>query len=173
MLSPKLSSQTVIASTIIFMFFNALLPLNFSVQAEATKHPFNLSITLEKTTYRPGEEVNVTWTLTNISDENLTLYHSADSTLDFIIRDNNFDYIFRYTGYHSTAAVYYPLSTMAPSDSKTTMGTWEQIYDGSGSVSPIFWYRQVPPGAYYVLGVFRSSTYGLEFETPPLRITIT
>jgi hypothetical protein len=115
----------------------------------------------------------VTWTLTNIGRENVTLYHSADSTLDFIIRDNNFNHVFRYAVYYVTTADYYPLSTLVPGGSITTLRAWEQIYDGSGTINPMFWYKQVPPGSYYISGAFRSGTYGLELETPPLRITIT
>lgn len=172
MFSTKSSSKTVIVSTIIFMSLNALLPLNFSLQVEAAKYPFKLTITLEKTTYKLGEIVNVTWTLTNIGEENVTLYYSADFMPDFIIRNNNFKHVFRYAWHYAVAAIYYPLFTLAPGDSRTRMGDWEQIYDGSGNTDQILWYEQVPPGPYYISGAFRSGTYQLEFETTPLRITI-
>lgn len=165
--------QMAAATTIIFMFLNAFLPVNFSsVKAEAIEYPFKLIITLEKTAFKLEEPVNVTWILTNIDDENVTLYNSCDDPLDFLIRDENFNDVFRYRSYVSVIQVIYPFAPIAPGDNMTMTGIWKQIYDGSGTIHPVLWYKQVPPGSYYVFGAFRSSTYGLEFETSPLRITI-
>jgi hypothetical protein len=73
-LSVKSPFQMVTLVTVIFMFLNAFLPINFFfLQAEATEYPFKLITTLEKPTYNLSEPVNVTWTLINIGDENITL----------------------------------------------------------------------------------------------------
>lgn len=153
------SSQMVMATVIVFMFLNAFLPLDFMLQS--TEYPLKLKTTLEKTMFRLGEPVNVTSTLTNIGNENFTLPF-IDYPLDFLIRDINFNRVFRY---HSNLlwprivpAV--PI-TIELGDSMTTTSIWEQVYDDS--------YTQVPSGTYYVAGIFR---YGVRIETPVIRITI-
>jgi hypothetical protein len=170
----------VTAVTIVFMCLNTFLPLNLSpVEAEATAYPFKLKITLEKTTYKLGEPVNVTWVLTNISDENVTLYYSRDLLLDFIIRDKYFNHVFRYRSYYGLIQVLFPFPPIAPGGNMTFTGDWRQIYDGySGrNIYDLYPYyglggENVPSGIYYVFGVFASGTYDFEFETPAIRITI-
>ena len=65
------------------MILNTFLPLPLSLQAEATEYPFKLKIKLEKSTFELGEPVYITWILTNIGDENVTLYTSVDRVYDF------------------------------------------------------------------------------------------
>ncbi len=163
---------TIIASAIVFMLLNTFLPLNFSAQAEATKYPFKLAISLEKTMFKLGEPVNVVWTLINIGEENITLYNSRDDPLDFIIRDENFNHVFKYRAYYGVFLVVGPVAQIAPSDNITFTGTWKQIYDNAlESRNPVR-FRSVPPGIYYVSGFFESATYNLTLETSPIRITI-
>jgi len=165
-------SRAVIMTALIFVALNAFLPLNFSLQAEATKYPFKLMITLEKTVFKLGEPVNVTCILTNISEENVTLYHSRDYTLDFSIRDENFNHVFRYRSYVGVMSVVYPFAPIEPGDNKTRMGSWEQIYDGRVLPNTELRFKQVLLGTYYVSGIFSSATYGIIFATPVIRITI-
>jgi len=142
----------------IFVALNAFLPLNFSLQAEATKYPFKLVIALEKTVFKLGEPVYVTWILTNIGEENVTLYHSADSMFDFLIRDENFIHVYRYAFDYGWAAIYFPFPPIEPGGNWTETRIWDPTY--------------VPLGTYYVSGIFYSPTYGLTIETSAIRITI-
>jgi len=165
-------SRAVIMTALIFVALNAFLSLNFSLQAEATKYPFKLMITLEKTVFKLGEPVYVTCILTNISEENVTLYHSSDIPLDFSIRDENFNHVFRYRSYVGGIAAHYPFAPIEPNDNKTGMGIWRQIYDGTVIPNTELRFRQVLPDTYYVAGIFVSATYGTIFATPVIRITI-
>lgn len=164
-------SRAVIMTALIFVALNAFLPLNFSLQAEATKYPFKLVITLEKTVFKLGEPVNVTCILTNISEENVTLYNSRDDPPDFSIRDENFNHVFRYRSYVGVAMIIHPIATIAPGDNITVTDKWKQIFDGT-YIPTEFRLDHVPPGTYYVKGIFTSYTYGLTFATPVIRISI-
>lgn len=172
-IKPKIfPTQTVIASAITFMILNTFLPLSLPLQAETTKYPFKLVMTLEKTVFKLGEPVDVTCILTNISEENVTLYHSSDIPLDFLIRDENFNHVFRYSSYVGGPAARYPFTPIEPNDNKTRMGTWKQIYDGTVIPNAELRYKQVLPGTYYVNGIFTSATYGSIFSTPVIRIMV-
>jgi len=167
----KSSFQTVIAASMVFMFLNAFLPLNFSLRAEATKYPFKLTIILEKTSYKLGEPVNVTCILTNIGEENVTLYDN--DTYAFLIRDKNFIHVYREGT--RTLGYYSPLPPIAPGESWTSIRTWRQIYDQEFVKTEVgLMERQVPLGTYYVSGFFWGShpTPRFLFETPVIRITI-
>jgi len=172
--SKSLSYQAVVVSVIFFMLLNAILPLDSSLQTHANKYPFKLTIALKKSTYDLGEPVNVTWILTNIGEENVTLYNSRDDPLDFVLRDENFLHVFRYRSYYVVAMVLYPFAPIMPGDNLTIIGVWEQIFDqGFVETEPGFWRpRQVPPGTYYLTGVFSSATYNVSLETPVLKIEI-
>jgi len=171
--SAKSSLQMVTAVTIVFMCLNAFLPLNLSsVEAEATAYPFKLKIILEKTAYKSRELVNVTGILTNIGEDNLTLYHSADIEFDFIVYDENFLHVFQYSNEWFIPAIYLPFPPIPPNNNVTLTGFWNQIYDGSGKITPELWGKRVPSGTYYVTGFFLCTTYKLRIQTPAIRITI-
>ncbi|HEY4674657.1 MAG TPA: BsuPI-related putative proteinase inhibitor [Candidatus Bathyarchaeia archaeon] len=173
MFSVKSLYSMIIGATIVFMFLNAFLPLNLSsVETEATQYPFKLAIALEKTTYRPGDLVNVTWTLTNLGEENVTLYNSRDDPLDFIVRDEDFNHVFRYRTYHGVFLIVGPVAQIAPNGNIIFAGTWEQIYDNVLESRNPTMFMRVLPGIYYVSGFFKSTTYNVAFETTPIRITI-
>lgn len=171
--SVKSPFQMVTWVTITFMLLNAFLPLNLSsVEAEATEYPFKLIITLEKTTYKLTELVNATWTLMNIGEENVTLYHSADTLFDFVVYDEDFIHVFRYRSEWGIPMVYHPFAPIPPGHRITLTGFWDQIYDGSGNVKQELWHKEVPPGTYYVSGIFSSATYNVKLRTPAIRITV-
>ena len=148
---------SVVAVTAVFMLLNTFLPLNLSATAEATKYPFKLRITLEKTTYKLGERVNVTWILTNIGEENITLYHSADHMAHIAIYDENLNLV--YASESSPTADYYPFKPLLLGANFTATERWKRNYH--------------TPGMYYIIGFFRSATYRLKLQTPQIRITIT
>ncbi|MDH7476862.1 MAG: hypothetical protein QHH17_00570 [Candidatus Bathyarchaeota archaeon] len=170
--------QMVTMVTMTFILLNAFLPLNFSpVEAEATESPFKLIITLEKTTYKLTELVNVTWTLINIGEENKTLYGAGTDFLgDFRVYDEDFNLVYQHSHYIGTITVYYPYPPIPPGGNVTCTETWEQIYDDlevNFETSPwIIRLKHVPPGTYYISGYFWSPTYNITMETTPLRITI-
>ncbi len=145
--------------------------------AEATQYPFEFTITLEKTSYKLGAPVEVKWTLINVGDENVTLYHSAD-LFDFVVYNESLCHVFNYKNVSGIYPVYYPLPPIYPGGNITKTGMWDQIYDSAKFVSPDMshgiYYEKVSPGIYYITGVFISFTWfnGGAMETPPIEIII-
>jgi hypothetical protein len=157
------SYQTaVVASVALLMFLNAFFPLASQLQTETTKYPFELAIGLEKTTFKVGEPIQLTWTVTNIGKENTTLYYSADDTFNYLIYNENLIPVNKYVV--GRFCVVYPLLTLSPGANLTTRGSWNQICSTSG--------QQALPGTYYVTGFFRGGTYNMTLETPLTKITI-
>ncbi|NIO38526.1 hypothetical protein GTO27_12640 [Candidatus Bathyarchaeota archaeon] len=170
--SAKSPLQLVTAVTIVFMCLNTFLPLNFSpIEAEATEYPFKLKITLEKTTYKLGEPVNVTWTLTNIGEENVTLYSSRDLS-GFLVRDENFIHVYRQG--NRVWLVIHPSPPIATGENWTSTEVWRQVYDDQILKLQNAYYvlKKVPPGTYYVSGYSWIPTYNIELETPAVRVSV-
>ena len=157
--SVKSPLHIIAGVAIIFMFLNAFLPL--PVETEATEYPFKLTIALEKTMYKFGELISVTWILTNIGEENITLYHSADSALDFIVYNENFNHVYRHD--RLVPSIWFPFNPIPPSSNWTLTEFWDPIYDVSGNA---------PPGIYYLSGIFSSTTYRITLQTPAIRFRI-
>ncbi|MDH5460894.1 MAG: BsuPI-related putative proteinase inhibitor [Candidatus Bathyarchaeota archaeon] len=136
---------------------------------EAIQHPFELVLKLNKTTYSLGETVNITISLTNISDENvkISLLAGGDpkSQFDFLIYDGSNDPIYRYSahrGYYAGG----PSVFLAPNQNITASYLWEQHDDDGGVVAE---------GKYFVVGRTHQIFYldhSLSLETPRLEITI-
>jgi len=157
----------IMVITIIFMCLNTFLPFPFSpVKAEASRYPFKLIITLEKTTYKLGEPVNVTWCLINIGDKNETLWMD-EPVDDFVIRDKNLKRVYIDSSARGVFLVHFPFLTLQPSRNVTITASWYQIYDGSDYVREDLRFKRVPQGIYYMSGAFR--TY---IETPLIKIII-
>ncbi len=142
----------------------------------AVTNGFQLSIALmaDKTTFAVGEEVEITFEITNVSNQ----------TLNFI--NQNGDSNFNFQVYNSTNnAVYmwelgaYPLNdvnvTLAPNQSYTRNLIWTQESDMTPPIPPL---NQVPSGAYYIIGELGyANPYPIQttppnFQTAPLNITI-
>jgi len=133
----------------------------------------SITLTANKTTYVVGENVEITFAVTNVSNQ----------TLNFI--NQNGDSNFNFQVYNSTNnAVYswefgaYPLDnwnvTLAPNESYTQNLIW-----GSDNIFPSMG-EQVPSGAYYIiceLGFVANynpvQTTPPNFQTAPLNLTIT
>ena len=159
----------IIVSVIVFVFLNVLLPFNFALQTEMTQYPFRLGIALNKSTYKTGELINITWVLTNIGEENITLYNSRDILGDFKVQDGNFNYV--HSGVTVLAWVF-PYPDIESGGNITRKTIWTQTYDyefdSLDPVSP----KHALPGIYYISGLFFSLTYNITLETAPLRIEI-
>jgi hypothetical protein len=136
----------------------------------------SIALTANKTTYAVREEVEITFAVTNVSNQ----------TLNFI--NQNGDSNFNFQVYNSTNNVVYswlfgayPLDnwnlTLTPNESYTQNLIWSQE-----SLSPS---QQITSGAYYIIGelgyvnTFFGYVYSYpiqttpNFQTAPLNITIT
>jgi hypothetical protein len=176
-LKKSLLQTTIIASVMVFILLNAFVPLDFSAQAEAIEYPFKLTTTLEKTTYKLREPVNITLCLENIGNENITLQFAIDRE-DFIVYDENFIQVYRLDEDRGYVTVYLPPHIMKPGETSNFTLTWYQStgWETSGTIgTPDFEiiYHWAKPGTYYITGVFISGTNNVTLQTPPIRITIT
>lgn len=64
------------------LWINNIITSSMNRTVEAIQYPFELVMTLGKTTYSLGEPVNITLSLTNISDENVKISLLAGGTLN-------------------------------------------------------------------------------------------
>lgn len=153
------------------MALNAFLPLNLPLQAETTKYPFKLSMTAEKRQSETGELVDVTWTLTNIVNINITLFTSIDR-YDFTIYDVDFNRVFHYGAEFTFAAVIQEIGPISPGNKTGWRGSWDETYGRSADIRPELRQMKAPPGVYYLVGSFDSPTYNITLQAPPIRIKI-
>lgn len=163
--------QMVITATTIFMFLNAFLPLNFSsFEAGATQYPFKLTISLEKTSYKLKEPINITLYMQNIGEESIFLRHPKQ--FDFIVYDDVFNKVYKLGEHSGWVALWQPPIEVEPGEIVNTTRTWYQDI-GFERVEPgLIHYYWAKPGTYFVTGVFSSATYNVTLETPAIRITI-
>lgn len=163
----------VIAITLVFMLLNVFLPLNFSF---AVGYPFMLTVTLEKTAYKLKEPVNITLTLINIGEENITFQSFYDFLVDFIVYDTNFVQVYQYWKEHGIVDTLHLIPPFQPGEKWTFPYIWYQenglVYQGLSQDPPAY-YKKVPPGTYYIIGIFDSTSNKVRLETPAVKITVT
>jgi len=128
-----------------------------------------LTMTLEKTNYSLFEPINIHFTITNISNQTISLEHYVDP-YDFefwVFNDTNniiYSLIFPvYTGYYEGAI---SVTSLNPEESLTGVLEWEQMFNNTVP-------NTVSPGTYYIVGqigpIFLN---GLTIETTPIQIVI-
>jgi len=138
------------------------------VEVETTYGPVKLTMILEKTTYRLGEPVNITLTITNISNETTLLYLTYPCKTNFMVFDKSSEPIFEY--FRSRI---WPAATcevvLDSGESLTQTLTWNQLEIDN---FPPFDSRQVQPGTYYVVGQIGPclSYVGPPEEFDPIRV---
>jgi hypothetical protein len=148
---------------------------NSLVSVETTDYPFRLMMALEKTVYNWGEPVNITISLTNISDEKVTISLLAGGLpchqFDFLVYDWFNNLIYRYSAYRGYYQGGYTL-TLAPNQSFTGTFIWKQIKNGENENDG----GAVAKGTYYIAGktyqIFNHLHQSVNLETPRLKITI-
>jgi hypothetical protein len=168
---PSEANPQILASGI--MQTNSTSPYSNTTALSAVSNGLQLSIVLtaNKTTYAIGEDVEITFAITNVSNQ----------TLNFI--NQNGDSNFNFQVYNSTNnAVYmwelgaYPLDnwniTLAPNESYTQNLIWTQSSNMRPSTTPL------QQGAYYIIAELGyTNPYPIQttppsFQTAPLNITI-
>ncbi len=136
-----------------------------TVAVSGVMNGFQLSISIDKTQYSSGEDVNITCAITNVSNQ----------TLNFINQNGNLSFNFQV--YNSTNyEVYswllgaYPLVnatvSLAPNENYTQTLIWTQEADNSRG------FPQAPTGAYSIIGDL-GERLPYQLQTTPLNITIT
>jgi DNA-binding transcriptional ArsR family regulator len=142
--------------------------------AEGVNEQLGLELTmaLQKTNYSLGEPVNMTFTITNISNQTISLFQYGVGGF------NMFEFqVYNDTDNSVWSLIYpvYPLNPGGPIVTTTLLGSeesltgvlvWEQMCNNTGPVP-------VSPGTYYIVGqigpVFMN---GLTIETTPIQIVI-
>jgi len=148
------------------------------VEAETTYGPIKLTVRLDKNTFRLGENVNVTVTITNISNETILLAYSLPPKIDFAVYNSSSDIIFSYSRSGGWAMVEVRL-ILEPSESNSQMWEWNQV-----QANYYFESKQVQPGIYYIAGLtvpyylgpkdeYRGDYVWLKVETSKVKIEIT
>lgn len=108
------------------------------------QYPFDFTITVEKTTFKPYEQINLTVALTNIGEESVTIefWHSPNPSPYWFwaVYDESQQPVF----YHKAVTMIPVLEeiTLQPGESMQRLYAWDQKPSDSG--------QQVPPGIYYL-----------------------
>lgn len=136
--------------------------------AEGVNDGLELTIALEKAEYSFGEPMNITLTLTNISNQT-TSFDLSPSRKDFDFRVYNSTYSILYQWQDRWGALELPLEigeTLNPGESLSETLTWRQTTNVGDPVSP---------GTYYVIGRIGGCSIWNETstsETTPIQVTI-
>lgn len=118
-----------------------------SVEAETTYGPIKLTVRLDKNTFRLGEMVNVTITITNISNETILLVYDQIPTTDFAVYNSSSDIICLYSTTRVWGAVGENLA-LEPSASYGKTWKWDQ----QRFVGEHYDLQPVVLGTYYITG---------------------
>jgi len=131
---------------------------------KTASNDLELTISLEKTVYEIGEPINVTLTITNVSQQTVD-FTSTGMNFDFIVYNdtNNLVYQWSIGQAFPQIAMVQPL---APGENVTATYVWPQTVKTSMTSAENL---QVAPGTYYIVGE-SNPIYGL--ETQPAKINI-
>jgi hypothetical protein len=124
-----------------------------------------LNMTLEKTEYSLGEPINITLTITNISNQTINLT-VGDPFFDFrVYNDTNSD-LYEWSWSQISLNIEWSPLPLGAEESLTNRLVWPQTWNDmvfSEGVS-------VSPGTYYIVGLVFDLPHGL--ETTPIQVTI-
>ncbi len=138
-------------------------------QVETTYGPIRLTMRLEKTTYRLGEPVNITLTVTNVGNETVLLGFSVFCKTNFVVCNKSYQTIFDYF----TSVGWLGIGgevVLDPRESLSQTLTWDQLEIDN---FPPFAFRHVQPGIYYIKGQIGPCLHyvGSPEEYDPLKCT--
>jgi hypothetical protein len=136
-----------------------------------------LTLTLEKTEYALGEPINVTLTITNISNQTIS-FLAAPAWWDFLVFNDTDNCIYKWRS-HSGQAV--PMLVRnVPLD--PGMSLTNQVYVWPQTCNKTLAQYGIPnssvsPGTYYIVGRYCYNPFGSDsnynLETTPIQVTIT
>jgi hypothetical protein len=132
-------------------------------EASGEKGALELTMTLDKTTYSLGEPVNLTLTITNISNQTITYEHTG-LDFDFQVSNGTNNLVYRWSNFQAIAQ-FIALEPLNPGASRSTNFSWTQICNFNSLVNG----DPVTPGAYNIIGL-TGPAYGI--QTTQIQITI-
>ena len=122
-----------------------------------------LTVSLEKTIYDHGEPVNVTLSITNITNQTINFTHTG-MDFDFIVYNETYSRIYDWS-IGRAFAQFIMIDPLLPGGNVSETLVWPQ----TGNTSSVANGALVSPGEYFIVGE-TNSRYGL--QTDPLEITI-
>jgi hypothetical protein len=147
----------------LLLFSNPASPSNLSTFS-SIKNGFQLTLTLKATSYTKGDNIPITFTVTNAANQTQNFTNkNGDANFNFQVYDSANNEV------HSWIHGAYPMTNatmpLAPNESFSQTLNWPQINDLTGG------FPQVPSGTYRVIGEIGANT-PYQLQTPPLNITI-
>jgi len=139
------------------------LPTTATVESVGDYAGLELTMTLEKTEYSLGEPINITLTITNISNQTIS-YGYADPNSFFLVYNETENEIYNslQTQPHQPISVGIPLNA---GQSLTDNYAWSQVMNVPVTSEGF----PVSPGTYYIVGIGASTG---PTKTTPIRVTI-
>ena len=122
-----------------------------------------LTMTLDKTTYSLGEPINLTLTLTNISNQTINYEHTG-LDFDFQVYNGTNNVVYKWSNFMGIAQ-FITNEPLLPGESKSDTFTWQQTCNFNAQVNG----DPVSTGTYYIVGE-TGPTYGI--QTTPIQLTI-
>jgi hypothetical protein len=120
-----------------------------------------LTMTIEKTQYVLGEPINITLTVTNISNQTINFNHTGQD-FDFLVYNDTNNLIYQWSKGRAFP-MFISILPLKPKENITETYVWEQTSNSQLEDIP------VSLGTYNIVGE-TSSTYGM--QTPPSQITV-
>jgi len=137
-------------------------PLPTPSQATTANGTFELTVSVDKTVYGLGEQVNVTLTIVNISNQTVEFTRTG-MDFDFTVTDSASNLVYQWS-IGQAVPQFIAIEQFTPGENETATYVWPQTQN-TPAPSGI----QVPAGTYFIVGK-SSAIYGL--QTSPLQITI-
>jgi hypothetical protein len=148
--------------------FNFVTPITITqnsnpAYASGGNGVLELTMAIDKTTFTLGEPVNLTLTITNISNQTINYEHTG-LDFDFQVDNGTNNQVYQYSNFIAIPQ-FIAIEPLAPGASKSANFTWSQTCNFNEQVEE----DPVSPGTYYIIGQ-TGPTYGI--QTTPIQITI-
>jgi hypothetical protein len=138
------------------------LPVASTTKAKGVNDGLELSMTLQGTEYRLGDPINVSLTITNVSNQTVNFSLTA-SSWDFLVYNDTNSSVFEWLNSGRYFPFLFANVPLDPGMSLMNTFTWPQTFWNTTTASG----SQVSPGTYYIFG-----QYGHSLQTTPIKIII-
>ncbi len=128
-----------------------------------TKGNLELTMTIDKTVYNIGEPVNLTLTITNVSQQTINFTHTG-LDFDFQVTNDTNNQVYQYSNFKFIPQ-FIAIEPLASGESISANFNWPQICNFNTQVQD----DPASPGIYNIIGQ-TGPTYGI--QTTPIQITI-
>jgi hypothetical protein len=136
-------------------------------EAVGEQDGLEITMTLEKTEYSIGEPINITLTITNITNQTVD-FGLAPSSWDFLVYNNTDDRIFEWLNSGRAFPMWVQNVSLDPRMGLTEVFTWPQTFWISKTTGVSG--GQVSPGTYHIVGRYERASASL--QTTPMQVTI-